>query len=146
MKTLFALLSGLLFGSGLILSGMTDPAKVLAFLDIAGNWNPALMLVMGSAVLVAAPAYALARRRGVTLAGEPVHLPLRRQLDARLLGGSAVFGIGWGLSGICPGPGLVIAASGLPKALVFVAAMIVAAQLVRWAESRLKRPQEDIGV
>jgi uncharacterized membrane protein YedE/YeeE len=146
MKTLFAFLSGLLFGFGLILSGMTDPAKVLAFLDIAGDWNPALMLVMGSAVLVAAPAYALARRRGKTLIGAPLHLPARRRPDARLLGGSALFGVGWGLSGICPGPGLVIAASGLPKALVFVAAMIAAGQLVRMAESRLKRPPEDIGV
>ena len=135
-----------MFGFGLILSGMTDPAKVLAFLDIAGDWNPALMLVMGSAVLVAAPAYALARRRGKTLIGAPLPLPARRRPDARLLGGSALFGIGWGLSGICPGPGLVIAASGLPKALVFVAAMIAAGQLVRMAESRLKRPPEDIGV
>lgn len=140
VSTLVAFLAGLLFGTGLLLSGMTTPANVLAFLDIAGAWNPALAIVMASAITVAAPAFYLVRRRRRTLLGAASALDNRRPVDRALLVGSAVFGVGWGLSGICPGPGLVIAASGSAGALVFVATMSagmrVAAHLQRnWQAS-----------
>lgn len=123
VSTLIALIAGLFFGCGLILSGMTTPANVLAFLDIAGQWNPALAIVMATAIAVSAPAFWLIRRRQLTLLGAATTLTNRKPLDKTLLTGSAVFGIGWGLSGICPGPGLMIAASGSAGALVFVASM-----------------------
>lgn len=102
MRLLASALFGVLFGVGLLVSGMTDPARVLAFLDVAGAWNPALALVMGAAVAVALPAFAIARRRGVSALGEPIALPDRFRIDARLVSGAAIFGLGWGLSGICP--------------------------------------------
>jgi uncharacterized membrane protein YedE/YeeE len=105
--------AGLIFGLGLILSGMTDPSRILAFLDVAGDWNPAMALVMGGAIAVTLPAYAYVRKRGRTPLGLAVTLPDRKTLTPRLLLGSALFGIGWGLSGVCPGPGIVIAANGL---------------------------------
>ncbi|AXQ31305.1 hypothetical protein D0B54_22625 [Solimonas sp. K1W22B-7] len=115
--------AGLLFGFGLILSGMTDPAKVRAFLDITGQWNPALAFVMGGAILAALPAFAWARRHQTTLAGAPLTLPNRTLIDARLVGGAALFGAGWGLSGLCPGPALVVGSSGSLPVLAFIAAM-----------------------
>lgn len=130
LSTAIALLAGLLFGTGLILSGMTTPANVLAFLDIAGHWNPALAIVMGTAVAVAAPAFWLIRRRQHTLLGATTALTNRKPVDKTLLVGSAIFGVGWGLSGICPGPGLVIAASGSVGALVFVASMSIGMLIV----------------
>ncbi|MDI1302628.1 MAG: hypothetical protein PSX71_12040 [bacterium] len=135
VSTVIALLSGLLFGTGLILSGMTTPANVLAFLDVAGHWNPALAIVMGTAVAVAAPAFWLVRRRQHTLLGAATALSNRKPVDKTLLAGSAIFGAGWGLSGICPGPGLVIAASGSTGALVFVAGMGIGMLIV----ARLQR-------
>lgn len=122
-RTVIALLAGLLFGSGLVLSGMTTPANIIAFLDIAGDWNPALAIVMASAIAVAAPAFLVVRRRQRTLLGEATALDNRRPVDRSLVLGSAIFGAGWGLSGICPGPGLVIAASGSVGAVVFVIAV-----------------------
>ncbi len=124
MKTLYALLAGLVFGIGLIVSGMADPAKVLGFLDLAGRWDPSLAFVMGGAIAVGAVAFAAAQRRGTTLQGEPLRLPPTRQIDARLVGGSALFGIGWGIAGFCPGPALVAVGMGQPKAFLFVAAML----------------------
>ena len=121
--TIIAFVAGLLFGGGLLLSGMTTPANITAFLDVAGDWNPALMVVMASAIIVAAPAFFIARRRQRTLWGEPAALDNRRPLDRRLLLGSAIFGVGWGLSGLCPGPSLVLLAGGSAGALVFVLAM-----------------------
>jgi uncharacterized membrane protein YedE/YeeE len=118
-----ALISGLLFGLGLLLAGMADPAKVLVFLDLAGAWDPSLMLVMGGAIAVAAPAYAWAKVRQRTFFGAPLHLPQGHRIDRRLILGSLLFGIGWGLAGICPGPALVLLAQG--KALWFTAAMFV---------------------
>lgn len=123
--------AGLLFGFGLILSGMTDPAKVRAFLDITGQWNPALAFVMGGAILAALPAFAWARRHRTTLAGAPLTLPDRTLVDARLVGGAALFGVGWGLSGLCPGPALVVGSSGSLPVLVFVAAMAAGLLLSR---------------
>jgi uncharacterized membrane protein YedE/YeeE len=125
-----AAFSGGLFGAGLLLSGMTNPALVLAFLDVAGHWNPALAFVMCGAILVAAPAFARARRLPVSLLGDPILLPDRFRIDTRLVAGAALFGIGWGLTGICPGPGIVLVTTLRPGALLFglglAAGMIVA--------------------
>ncbi|GAA0534577.1 hypothetical protein FHS83_003077 [Rhizomicrobium palustre] len=115
---------GIIFGLGLILSHMTDPARVAGFLDIAGAWNPALAFVMGGAVVVAAPAFWLARRRRSALLGTRFELPNRFAITWQLVLGAAVFGLGWGLSGICPGPALVLLSSLAPQVLVFVAALI----------------------
>lgn len=122
-----AYLAGAIFGTGLLLSGMTQPAKVIGFLDVTaarGAWDPTLAFVMGGAVLVHMIGYRLARRRTRPLFDAGFHIPTRRDLDLRLIGGSAVFGAGWGLAGYCPGPALVSAASGATPALVFVGAMI----------------------
>ena len=124
MNLLFALLSGLIFGLGLILAGMANPAKVLAFLDLAGLWDPSLALVMGGGIAMGSLAFALARRRTQSLLGLPMQLPTSRQLDRRLIGGSVTFGIGWGLAGICPGPALVLLGSGSDKGMIFVVAML----------------------
>lgn len=120
-----ALLSGLVFGLGLILSGMTDPAKVLSFLDVAGLWDPSLMFVMLGAISIGFFAFRAAKRRGRTLLSTPVHLPGTRTIDLRLILGSLLFGMGWGLVGICPGPGLVLAASGHTGGIVFMVAMLL---------------------
>ena len=124
MNALFALAAGLVFGAGLILSGMTDPGKVIGFLDVAGKWDPSLAFVMAGAILVGFFAFRSAGRRGRTFVGGALHLPTRRDIDLRLIAGSVVFGIGWGLAGFCPGPALVSFASGVDKAAVFVAAML----------------------
>ncbi|AVR98714.1 YeeE/YedE family protein [Pseudoduganella armeniaca] len=124
MPNLFALLAGLLFGLGLILSGMTDPAKVTAFLDVAGAWDPSLAFVMGGALLVALPAFYVARRRGTTLRGEPLQLPTARRLDRPLIVGSVMFGAGWGLAGYCPGPALASLSMTDGAPWLFVAAML----------------------
>jgi len=136
-----ALLSGLVFGAGLILSGMTDPGKVIGFLDLAGRWDPSLAFVMGGAILVGVFAFALARRRGRAFLGGAMHLPQRRDIDARLVAGSVVFGIGWGLAGFCPGPALVSFGSGVDQAAVFVAAMLGGMVLYHAAERLLNRPR-----
>lgn len=125
MNALVALGSGLLFGIGLIVSGMTDPAKVIGFLDVAGHWNPALAFVMGGAVLVTLPAFAIARRRDRALDGTLLELPNRRLIDRPLLIGSVMFGLGWGLSGVCPGPALVIATSHAESAQWFFVSMLL---------------------
>lgn len=124
MPVLFALLSGLLFGLGLIVAGMANPAKVLAFLDIGGLWDPSLALVMAGAIAVALPGFALAKRRRRSWLDLPMQLPAARRLDRRLIGGSLLFGVGWGLAGICPGPALVLLGAGVGKGVVFVAAML----------------------
>lgn len=124
LNVLSALGVGLVFGMGLIVSGMADPARVLGFLDVAGPWNPSLAFVMGGAVAVGLVAFAVARRRGRTLGGAPLHWPTARGLDARLIGGGVLFGIGWGTAGFCPGPALVGLGMGLRGAAVFVAAMV----------------------
>lgn len=125
MRLFVALLSGALFGAGLLVSGMTQPAKVIAFLDVTRGWDPSLAFVMGGALVV----YAIAFRRIVGARTAPLfdgafHLPTRRDIDVRLVVGSAIFGIGWGLGGLCPGPGLVAAAGGATVGLTFVAAML----------------------
>ena len=139
MNLLSAFAAGLVFGIGLILSGMTDPGKVIAFLDLAGQWDPSLALVMGGAILVGFFAFQLAGRRTKSFLGGAMYLPARRDIDNRLVGGSILFGIGWGLAGFCPGPALVSFASGQAKAAVFVAAML-AGMLLYTAAERMSRP------
>ncbi len=124
-RYLFALLSGAIFGLGLIVAGMANPAKVLAFLDITGHWDPSLALVMVGAIAVAAPAFIWARHRQRSLLGDEMQIPTNRRLDGRLLAGSALFGIGWGMAGICPGPAWVLVGAGSSAGWLFVAAMLV---------------------
>lgn len=124
MPLVTAFLAGILFGSGLILSGMTNPAKVLAFLDLAGRWDPSLAFVMVGAILVAAIGFRFAGRRGRSLFGGKLHLPGTVGIDRRLLLGSLTFGVGWGLVGYCPGPAIAALAVGGRPTLMFVGAMI----------------------
>ncbi|MCM8613014.1 YeeE/YedE family protein [Accumulibacter sp.] len=141
MSILISLLIGLVFGCGLIVSGMSNPAKVLAFLDLAGDWDPSLALVMAGAIAVGLPAFSVARRRQNSLRGKPLQMPTARQIDRRLLAGSALFGIGWGLAGICPGPALVLLGSGAVQGAVFVLAML-AGMAVFTAFERLSQARE----
>ncbi len=124
MNLLFSLLSGLIFGLGLIVSGMTNPAKVLGFLDLAGVWDPSLTLVLIGAIAVGLVAFTVAKKRSVSLLGLPMHLPTARQIDRRLIAGGLTFGLGWGLAGICPGPALVLVGAGVSQGVIFVAAML----------------------
>ena len=119
-----ALLAGLVFGIGLIWSEMANPAKVLAFLDMTDSWDPSLAFVMIGAISVGAIAFSVARRRGQTYLGSSIQLPTSRVIDKRLLLGSLAFGIGWGMAGICPGPGLVLVGAGNLHGIVFVVAML----------------------
>ena len=124
--TVFAsLLAGLVFGLGLIVSGMANPAKVQAFLDLAGKWDPSLALVMAGAIAVGALGFIVAAKRTVSFLGAEMKLRTARHIDRRLVAGSTMFGIGWGIAGFCPGPGLVALGMGEAKAAVFVAAMLV---------------------
>jgi len=133
-----AFLVGLLFGLGLIVSGMTDPSKVIGFLDLAGTWDPSLAFVMAGAILIGAGAFTMAKKRQRSLLGAPMRLSTATELDSRLLLGSLVFGIGWGLSGFCPGPAVVSAAAGQPKAWIFVASMLAGIALYNMIERRGK--------
>jgi uncharacterized membrane protein YedE/YeeE len=121
---LIALAAGLLFGAGLALGGMTDPTRVIGFLDVAGRWDPSLAFVMGSALLITFPVFAWVRRQDKPLFAERFHLPTRSDLDPHLLIGAALFGIGWGIAGLCPGPAVANLASGSLEVLLFVAAML----------------------
>lgn len=124
MIKLTAFFSGLIFGLGLLLAGMTNPAKVLAFLDLAGAWDPSLALVMASAIAVAVIPLQWARKNRLSLLGAPIQLPVKREMEARLIGGSLVFGVGWGIAGICPGPAVAILLTGHWKILIFILAML----------------------
>ena len=124
MNILTAAIAGLIFGIGLIVSGMTDPAKVIGFLDLAGNWDPSLGFVMGGAVLVGLVAFAFAGKRQRSLLGEPMHLPGATRIDRRLVLGSLAFGAGWGLAGYCPGPALASLATGQASPWIFALAML----------------------
>ena len=137
MLNISALLAGLVFGLGLILSGMANPEKVLGFLDLTGGWDPSLAFVMGGAIGVGAVAFALARRRARSMLGAPMQLPTSSELSKRLVFGSLAFGVGWGLAGFCPGPAIVSAAAGYGKAWIFVIAMI-AGMLVFTLLERIK--------
>ena len=135
MTALFSFASGLIFGIGLIISGMANPAKVLGFLDLTGRWDPSLALVMAGAILIGLVGFTLARRRTRSLLGLPMRLPVTRRVDRRLILGSLAFGIGWGLSGICPGPALVLMGAGIAKGWIFAAAMIAGMGVFELLES-----------
>jgi len=134
MQIVIALLVGLVFGLGLIVSGMTEPARVLGFLDLAGRWNPSLAFVMGGAIAVALPAFVVAARRQRTLTGAPLQLPTATRIDRSLVLGALAFGAGWGLAGLCPGPALALIATGNGKVLVFAASMLVGMGMFEVAE------------
>lgn len=131
--------AGILFGAGLALSDMVNPARVLGFLDVAGAWDPTLAFVMGAAVLASALGYALARRRRAPLFGPAFLIPENRRLDSQLIGGAALFGIGWGLVGFCPGPAVAGLVYGLWQPWLFVAAMLAGMWLQRVAASPRRR-------
>lgn len=139
MNTLFSFIAGLVFGLGLLLSGMTNPAKVLGFLDLTGAWDPSLALVMAGAIAVALAAFMLAKRRQTTWLGLPMLLPVATHIDRRLVIGSVLFGVGWGLAGICPGPALVLVVAGGTKGLIFFAAMLVGMGLFEWIERPVEK-------
>jgi uncharacterized protein len=123
--------AGLVFGIGLIVSQMINPAKVRAFLDIAGNWDPSLAFVMGGAVAVAAAGHVIAKRLGHPVWGDRFHLPSRRDIDAPLVTGAVIFGVGWGLAGFCPGPAIVALPVGRWEVFLFVAAMVAGMAIYR---------------
>ena len=139
MTVFTSLLAGLVFGLGLIVSGMANPAKVQGFLDLAGRWDPSLALVMAGAIAVGATAFALANNRTVSFIGAEMKLQTARHIDRRLVVGSALFGIGWGLAGFCPGPGLVALGMGEAKAVVFVAAMMAGMAVFELLERHKKK-------
>lgn len=125
MNYVIAIASGLIFGLGLILSGMTDPSKIKGFLDLFGNWDPSLALVMGGAIAVGVVAFARAKRRTLSWTGAHMEIPTSSVIDGRLLVGGLLFGAGWGIAGYCPGPAIVAASAGSVAAIAFVVAMLV---------------------
>lgn len=143
MRMITSLIAGLVFGIGLIISGMTNPAKVLGFLDLAGLWDPSLALVMGGAIAVGVLAFQIARKRSKSLLGDPMRLPVATQVDRRLLLGGLAFGVGWGLAGFCPGPALASLATGGVKPAIFtvamIAGMVIYELLERASAVRIKR-------
>ena len=144
MQIIMALTTGLIFGLGLILSGMTDPAKVIGCLDLAGRWAPSLAVVMGGAISVGFVAFQFAKGREKSLLGDVMRLPTARQVDRRLVLGSLAFGTGWGLAGYCPGPALVAVAQGGVQPLIFVVAMLAGMAFyeiqTRWAAAPPQKP------
>lgn len=142
MHIITALATGLLFGIGLIVSGMTDPSKVIGFLDLTGRWDPSLAFVMGGAIAVGLAAFAFAAKRDRSLLGDTIRLPTATHVDRRLVFGGLAFGAGWGLAGYCPGPALASLASGGAKPLIFSAAMLVGMVIFTLLEhaSKLRRP------
>lgn len=130
MNLLISFATGLIFGLGLLVSGMSDPSKVLAFLDLAGAWDPSLMLVMGGAIGIAFFAFRFAGKRPLSLLGDKMHLPTATRIDRPLILGSLIFGVGWGLAGICPGPAFVLLGRGSAPALIFAVALLAGMVLV----------------
>jgi len=136
MTVFTSLIAGIVFGFGLIVSGMANPAKILGFLDVTGAWDPSLLFVMAGAISVASVAFAIARKRTRSFLGAEMKLPAARDIDRRLVGGSLLFGIGWGIAGFCPGPSLVALGMGEAKAFVFVAAMLLGMSAFELLERR----------
>jgi uncharacterized membrane protein YedE/YeeE len=141
MAAITALLAGLLFGFGLMVSGMANPAKVLGFLDLAGRWDPSLAFVMAGAIAIGSLAFVFARRRKSSVLGLPMQLPTSTTITPRLILGSAAFGIGWGLAGFCPGPALVALGAGYSKAVGFVAAMVAGMAVFELVERAMSATQ-----
>ncbi|GFM54713.1 DUF6691 family protein [Pseudomonas capsici] len=139
MRPFIALLAGVLFGIGLLLAGMTNPAKVLGFLDLAGQWDPSLAFVMLGAIAVAFLPFRWAGKRSQSLLGAPMQLPTSRTLDKRLIGGSLLFGIGWGIAGLCPGPSVALLLTLQWQPLVFVLSMLAGMLIFQALENRSKR-------
>jgi uncharacterized membrane protein YedE/YeeE len=139
MYAFFAFVAGLVFGIGLLVSGMANPAKVLGFLDLAGRWDPSLALVMLGAIAIGAGGFAVAARRTATLLGTPMLLPTARTIDRRLVFGGVLFGVGWGLAGFCPGPAVVALSAGHSKAMAFIAAMVAGMLAFEWIEGMRAR-------
>ena len=136
MTLIASLLTGLVFGLGLLVSGMASPSKVLGFLDLAGAWDPSLAFVMAGAIAVGVVAFAVARTRTVSFLGADMKLPSQHRIDRHLVVGGLLFGIGWGMAGFCPGPALVALGTGSPKALVFVIAMLAGMAVYELHERR----------
>lgn len=136
MKNFFSFLSGLIFGIGLIYSGMANPAIVQGFLDVLGNWNPSLMWVMVGALAISIVGVMVVKRRTTTLLGGPLHIPENSKMDRNLIVGGLIFGIGWGMIGICPAPALVLVGKGVWQGFIFVAAMLVGMKLVNFWQCR----------
>ena len=134
IDTLSSFIVGLIFGIGLIFAGMTDPSKVIGFLDISGQWDPSLALVMGGAIMVGVVAFRLAKQRSASALGGVMMMPTRNEINRPLVIGSLLFGAGWGLGGFCPGPGLTALGTGNTKAAIFVLAMIAGMGLFELAE------------
>ena len=141
MQRITEFVAGLLFGLGLLLSGMSDPGKVLGFLDLLGTWDPSLALVMAGAILVGMLAFTVAKKRTMNFLGGALHLPTANQIDRRLVIGALLFVAGWGLAGLCPGPSLVSMFSGQPKAAVFVLAMVIGMLLYEAADRWIHQPR-----
>lgn len=143
MDILSSFIVGLIFGVGLILAGMTDPSKVIGFLDVAGLWDPSLAFVMGGAILVGVVAFRFARKRTAAFLGGAMRLPSRDDIDRRLVLGSLAFGVGWGMAGFCPGPALTALGTGNGKAVIFVLAMIAGMALFEFADRLLHAPRRE---
>jgi len=142
LDTLSSFLVGLIFGIGLILAGMTNPAKVIGFLDITGTWDPSLAFVMGGAILVAIIAFRFAKKRTINFLGGAMRMPTSDMIDKRLVIGSLLFGAGWGMAGFCPGPALTSIGTGNPKAVIFVIAMIVGMAIFELADRFWHQPRQ----
>ena len=142
LDTLSSFIVGLIFGIGLILAGMTNPAKVIGFLDITGTWDPSLAFVMGGAILVAIVAFRFANKRTVNFLGGVMRMPTSDMIDKRLVIGSLLFGAGWGMAGFCPGPAITSIGTGNPKAVIFVIAMIAGMAIFELADRFLHQPRK----
>ena len=142
LDTLSSFIVGLIFGIGLILAGMTNPAKVIGFLDIAGNWDPSLAFVMGGAILVAIVAFRFAKKRTTNFLGGAMRMPTSDMIDKRLVIGSLLFGAGWGIAGFCPGPAITSIGTGNSKAVIFVIAMIAGMALFELADRFWHQPRQ----
>lgn len=137
MRLILGYLIGVIFGIGILVSGMANPAKVLNFFDIAGAWDPSLAFVMGGALGVTFLGYRLVLKRASPLTDVKFHLPTKTDIDARLVAGSATFGVGWGIAGFCPGGALPALGTGNPSVMIFVAALVVGIWIATWAQRRL---------
>ncbi|MNJ95814.1 hypothetical protein D3C87_135270 [compost metagenome] len=141
MQILMALVAGLVFGIGLIISGMANPAKVIGFLDLGGKWDPSLAFVMGGAIFVGLFAFRIAAKRSKTLLGDTLRLPQAKHIDRRLVLGGLAFGVGWGLAGYCPGPALASLVIGHSKTIIFVTAMVLGMAIFELLETYMRKPQ-----